>query len=52
MNQTDTIMRIRLPAELKAQIAAEAAKNLRSLNAEVVFVLRAAMARDDLQPTT
>lgn len=52
MAQNDTIMRIRLPADLKAQITAEAAKNLRSINAEVIHTLRAAMARTDLQPST
>ena len=51
MTQNDTIMRIRLPADLKAWVATEAERNLRSLNAEVVFFLRERMERTE-QPTT
>ena len=52
MAQNDTIMRIRLPADLKTWLAAEAELNLRSLNAEVVFLLRDRMPSNDPQPTT
>jgi hypothetical protein len=52
MAQNDTIMRIRLPADLKSWLSDEAERNLRSLNAEVVFMLRDRMTRTDLQPTT
>lgn len=47
----DTIMRIRLPDDLKDEIAAAARKNLRSLNAQVVFMLRERVTETD-QPTT
>ena len=43
-------MQLRLPADLKAWIKAEAERNGRSQNSEVVQVLRAAMTRTD-QPT-
>ena len=51
-NMNDTIMRIRLPADLKAWLSEEAEKNLRSLNGEVVFMLRDQMTRTEPQPTT
>lgn len=45
-------MQLRLPPDLKAWLKAEAEKNGASQNSEVIRALRAAMARDDLQPTT
>ena len=46
-------LQLRLPADLKAWLKAEAEKNGASQNSEVIRALRAAMARtDDLHPTT
>lgn len=42
-------MQLRLPADLKAWIAAEAAKNGASQNSEIIRAVRAAMARNELQ---
>ena len=50
MKSADTQVRIRLPNDLKAWVEKEAKKNLRSVNAEVVFVLRDRMAEQ--QPST
>lgn len=44
-------MNIRLPHDLRDWIKAEAERNGRSQNSEVVQVIRAAMTRTD-QPTT
>lgn len=41
---TETIMRIRLPADLKEEIAKAAKDNLRSLNAQVIYMLRVKVA--------
>ena len=38
-----TQMKINLPAEIKAWLAAEAAKNLRSQSAEIIFALKEKM---------
>lgn len=40
MTQNETIMRIRLPGDLKAWIEERSRRNIRSLNAEVVFILK------------
>lgn len=45
-------LQLRLPPDVKAWLATEAAKNGASQNSEVIRALRAAMARTDLQPST
>ena len=44
-----TQMKINLPAEIKTWLAAEAAKNLRSQSAEIVFALKEKMERQTKQ---
>lgn len=44
MKQTDPQMRLRLPGDVKAWVAAQAKKNLRSLNAEVLAALKEKIA--------
>lgn len=51
MARDDEHFRLRIPSDVKAWIAAESAKNLRSQTAEIVFLLKQAMARTE-QPTT
>ena len=41
-----------LPADVKAWLAAESAKNIRSQGSEIVACLREQMARTDLQTNT
>jgi len=45
MAKTDPQMRIRLPADLKAWIEAEAARNGGSMNSEIVRALRERMEK-------
>lgn len=53
MAQNETLMRIRLPGDLKAWLEECSKRNIRSLNAEVVFILRQKMAQaTDRNPTT
>lgn len=51
MARDDLHMRIRLPREVKEWISEQAERNVRSQTAEIVFILKTAMARAD-QPTT
>lgn len=44
MKRTDPQMRIRLPEDVKDWIEAEAARNMRTQNAEVVIAIREKMA--------
>lgn len=43
-------LQLRLPAEVKAWLSAEAERNGSSQNSEVIRALRAAMARSDARP--
>ncbi len=45
-------LQLRLPADLKAWLKAEAEKTGASQNSEVIRAIRAAKDRSELQPTT
>jgi len=40
MKQTDAQLRIRIPPDVKSWLEQEAARNLRSMSAEIVIILR------------
>lgn len=44
MKRTDPQMRLRLPADVKRWLEHEAARNMRTQNAEIVMAIRAKMA--------
>lgn len=46
------MLRIRVPVDVKRWLEAQAAKNLRSMNAEVVVSLRDRMERPGMPPET
>lgn len=46
MKRTDPQMRIRVPEDVKAWIEAEAEKNLRTQNAEIVMAIRQLMQKE------
>jgi len=47
LKQSDPQMKIRIPPEIKQWLAREAAKNLRTQNAEVVLALKARIAQQN-----
>lgn len=46
MKRSDPQMRIRVPVDVKAWIEAEAEKNLRTQNAEIVIAIRQQMQKE------
>lgn len=50
MKRTDPQMRIRIPEDVKAWIEAEAEKNLRTQNAEIVIAIRKQMTSEAPAP--
>lgn len=46
MKRTDPQMRIRVPEDVKAWIEAEAERNLRTQNAEIVIAIRQQMQKE------
>lgn len=49
MSRTDLGLRVRIPPEMKEWLEREAAKNLRSMTAEVVLSVRERMERERRQ---
>lgn len=49
MSRNDPQMKIRLPEEVKEWLETRAKKNVRSQNAEIVFILKNEMERQSLE---
>lgn len=52
MSRTDPGLRVRIPPEMKEWLEEQAAKNLRSMTAEVVLSVRERMEREGQRKTT